>query len=381
LQSLDNPSQCIAISVPNSGYLLGLNLPFTRIWRLGLKIRGGLNSRGVNIFKKYKIKTLVLWDDPFGQFTQSILNIDPDNITTEKCGVIRTLRNYFDDWDCQHLAWDSGHLAWIKSLNFLPERSLHFSPLPAHSAFLRPDQKRNTVRDLAFFGNIYLNKIYNDNFYKNELIQKILYETKNNIHIVSSFENIKLIKKECLKFLKGTSNNLEDNSAFWPIYRNLIWYYINTEKRTQVLTNIKKKVNFFGNFADPKSGSLLNENIIFNGNLDFFKELPSAFEETKITIDVTNSLSINGVTGKFYECFASNGFMLIDYKSDLQELLGNSNGKKIMYKSLNELKDKIAYYLSHPKEREELRQNIKNIVIKNCSPQKWCSTIKSIYGY
>ena len=146
----------------------------------------------------------------------------------------------------------------------------------------------------------------------------------------------------------------------------------------RVLTNIKKKVDFFGNFADPESGLLLGENIIFNGNLDFFKELPRAFEETKITIDVTNSLSINGVTGKFYECFASNGFMLIDYKSDLQDLLGSLNGKKIMYKTLSELNDKISYYLNHPNEREELRQNIKNIIIKNCSPQKWCRTISSI---
>ena len=378
LLRLENPSRCVAISVPNSGYLLGLNLPHSKARRIGEKCFGRLCDRGINIFKKYKIKSVILWDDPFGQFTQSIVNSPPENLKKVKTGVINVLKKYFSDWDCFHLAWDSGHLNWIKSFNFLPEKNLHISPLPTHVCFIKPDRKRITTRNLAFFGNVYLSNLRRDPLLNDLSIKKIYEEITNHFSIISSTENKDLLTALCTEILDRKCKKWEDSTLFWPIYRKVIWYLVNTKKRMAILNNLKKEISFFGNFADPESSSLFGRNIQFQGNLDFFNDLPRAFEETKVSIDVTNSLAINGVTGKFFECYASNGFMLIDFKSDLVKLLGDEIAKKIVYTSLSDLNEKIDYFLNNSSEREEIRQTIKNIVVTKCCPQKWCYKINEI---
>jgi len=317
----------------------------------------------------------LLWDDPMGQFTQAILG--DGSLSFEECNenALIKIKEYFANWDCIHFGWDSGHIQWVKDLGILPVEQIKYSPLPAHIDFLRRDKVRKTKREIAFFGNLYLNMLKTDQFFQDKKTVAICKHISGCDIFTFQKSNYFQFKEILSNVFQIFNKKWEDDINFWAFYRKLIWYYFGTHKRKLILENISHNINFFGNFADESASPLLSKNLLFQGNLDFFSELPLAFEETEITVDVINSISINGLTGKFYECFASNGFMLFDYKPDAEVILGKELTAKVTYRSIDELNDKIQFYLKNKQEREELRINIKTLILNKCDPQEWSQKI------
>ena len=377
LQNTKNPISLRAVSTPNAGYLLRCNKKNKSLIEKLKKFRNKITPVGENIFKKYKIRTTLLWDDPLGQFTNEIFNFKESGIF-KKRGILVALKKYFSCWPCTHISWDSGHIDWVRNLGIIDNNKIKYNPLHYSSNYEIKKDNRKCSWDLSFFGNLYIHNIQSNQYFHEPNIKKACHYIKELITPFSPIKRIQIIKNAYNLFINKESIMPEDDFLFWEFYRQINWYFINTIRRQQILEGIKRDVFYFGNFADPKSLSLLQKNLVFQGNLDYFRELPEAFERSRITIDVVNSLSINGINGKFYECFAANGFMLLDQKKDLKDILGEKLSNKITYSSVNDCNEKIDYYLKHEKEREEIRTEIKKIILLNHSPSKWANTILSI---
>jgi hypothetical protein len=85
--------------------------------------------------------------------------------------------------------------------------------------------------------------------------------------------------------------------------------------------------------------------------------------QTKICIISTNVF--NSPNMKFTEFTSCGSFVLSDEPADMQEL-GFENGKHlVIYKSMNDLRNKIKYYLKHEKEREAIAKNGMEFTRKN----------------
>ena len=81
-----------------------------------------------------------------------------------------------------------------------------------------------------------------------------------------------------------------------------------------------------------------------------------------ISINIFNSPNM-----KFTEFTSCGSFVLTDKPQDFDEL-GFVNGKHlVLYKNLNDLQDKINYYLKNDKERESIALNGMNFVRQNHS--------------
>lgn len=90
-----------------------------------------------------------------------------------------------------------------------------------------------------------------------------------------------------------------------------------------------------------------------------------AINRSRIAIISTNIF--NSPNMKFTEFMSCGTFVLSDRPSDIKHL-GFKNGQHlVLYKDMNDLKDKINYFLVNEKEREEIAENGMNFVRTNHS--------------
>jgi len=106
--------------------------------------------------------------------------------------------------------------------------------------------------------------------------------------------------------------------------------------------------------------SPLSKNIQNQGRRIEPEEYNKIFNSSKINLNLHSSTYHQGVNhfGDFvnprtFEIASSGGFQLVDYRSELHKFF--KIGEEIIcYRDADELREKIEYYLKHPKKREEI---------------------------
>ena len=89
------------------------------------------------------------------------------------------------------------------------------------------------------------------------------------------------------------------------------------------------------------------------GPVDFVKQAPLVFNGSKINIYVTPRAIRSGVPLRVLEIMACRGFVLVNYQEDIAKEF--EDGKElVMYRSLEELTEKVRYYLEHEEERQAI---------------------------
>ena len=84
-------------------------------------------------------------------------------------------------------------------------------------------------------------------------------------------------------------------------------------------------------------------------------------------IFITSNNIFGSLSMKYTECMSCGTFMLADKPEDLDEF-GYKDGKHlVIYKDINDMKDKINYYLENEEEREEIAKKGMDFVRKNYS--------------
>ncbi len=89
------------------------------------------------------------------------------------------------------------------------------------------------------------------------------------------------------------------------------------------------------------------------GPVDFTKHAPLVFNGSKINIYITPRAIRSGVPLRVLEIMACQGFVLVNYQEDLAKEF--EDGKElVMYRSLEEMTEKVQYYLEHEEERRRI---------------------------
>ena len=85
-------------------------------------------------------------------------------------------------------------------------------------------------------------------------------------------------------------------------------------------------------------------------------EMPIIFHQSKINLNPTAKSIRAGLPLRIWDILSSGGFCMTNYQSELPTLL--TPGVHLdYYGSMEELDEKVAYYLSHEKERAEIARN------------------------
>lgn len=92
------------------------------------------------------------------------------------------------------------------------------------------------------------------------------------------------------------------------------------------------------------------------GRIKTLTEMPLVFHASQINLNITSKPIRNGLPLRLFDILASGGFALTNYQNDLNGIF--TPGVHLdTYGSQEELLAKTGYYLSHPKEREEIAAN------------------------
>ncbi len=88
------------------------------------------------------------------------------------------------------------------------------------------------------------------------------------------------------------------------------------------------------------------------------------YNAAKIILNIEDDeKQVNAVSNRVPEVLACGGFVLTDWRKDL-ERLGLVDGESIaIYRTHDELSEKVSYYLAHPEERQRITANGRRIVL------------------
>ena len=360
----------VAISTPNAGY--------------GLGVQAEVGGRMCNVFTDVlRIPLALCWDDPLGQFSAQFLSPLPGTAAESQSGALQRLRSGVNHPLIFHYGWDTGHIEAMGDLGLLPRGEAVFDMLPAKAAYLDHGQAHGLSssfdRDLCFAGNVYLNQITADPLHQVPEIAQLVERITERKLADFTHSAWALLIDEIQRMSDADLSRLRlwpDTTFFWQAYRYIVWVAVNTGVRMGVLSGVRHPVDLFGAFADPEGVSRLADypNIRYRGSVDYVRELPGVFNRSRITVDVTNQLAQNSVPAKFFECFASGGFMLLDRRPDLIATFGDA-AEAVTYDTVDELNSKIDYYLAHESERKDLIRHFQERIRQEHSTDAWLSRI------
>lgn len=140
-------------------------------------------------------------------------------------------------------------------------------------------------------------------------------------------------------------------------------------RRLIVLEELKEyKINIFSKKWKPYK-KFMSENLWSKINLKdvWGNELNIVLQSTKIVLNINNHAyhSIeSGVNLRIFEALMSKCFLITEHSSELAEIF--AIGEELeTYRSIEELRDKLDYYLTRPDRREEIALRGYQKVIKN----------------
>lgn len=97
-------------------------------------------------------------------------------------------------------------------------------------------------------------------------------------------------------------------------------------------------------------------NVYVHGPVAPFGDAPKVYHLSKINLNITLRSIETGLPLRIFDVLACGGFLITNYQAELPELF--EIGKEIeAYSSIDELKEKCAYYLSHDEERQQIAEN------------------------
>jgi ribosomal protein S17E len=105
----------------------------------------------------------------------------------------------------------------------------------------------------------------------------------------------------------------------------------------------------------------------YSGEAPRYREdLPGVYYHTKINVNIFHAQCINSSNPRVYDVLAAGGFLLTEYKPVLEEEF-ELNRHLVCFHTPDELKEKVAYYLTHEAERDEIARAGQQFVLEHAT--------------
>lgn len=95
------------------------------------------------------------------------------------------------------------------------------------------------------------------------------------------------------------------------------------------------------------------QNVRIHNGVDYYTDMSKIFYLSRINLNITLPSIETGLPQRIFDIMGSGGFVLTNYQQEIEDCF--IIGKEIeVFRNLDELKEKTAYYLSHEKERLQI---------------------------
>ena len=161
-------------------------------------------------------------------------------------------------------------------------------------------------------------------------------------------ELMKNIQKRCPVYANG--DGIE--SAEWTFANYFIDRKITSLERTEVLKMIGEKYNLnLYTSSDWSAKGIRN-----NGRVDYYREAPLVFANSKINLNITLRSIQMGIPLRAFDIMACGGFLISNYQEDFLDFF-EPEQDMVFYQSHEDLMDKIEFYLGHDNNRMKTAQS------------------------
>lgn len=220
--------------------------------------------------------------------------------------------------------------------------------------------------DISFIGSLYTEKdpyssIKLSEAVKRSLEDKMLRQLDENIYGMDYLE--KNITEDEISSIKEADPNFYSSKLS---IRNLdrqvaiddyLGYHITVLERKRLLNTLAenigdRRLDLFTT-SDTSGLSPLIRN---RGIAKSFTEMPIIFKKSRINLNTTMRSIRSGLPQRIWDILACGGFLLTNYQPELDDFL--TPGVHLeTYRSMDELVEKVLYYLEHDEEREAIALN------------------------
>ena len=167
--------------------------------------------------------------------------------------------------------------------------------------------------------------------------------------------------KKYMQFDFGTDYEVSVQDAF---IKQLIKRKVSRQERIQMCEALSKQFSFKLYTGSPLPDSLKK---CACGKIDYLKELPLVYHNSKINIHSTIHDIPSGISQRVFDVLACGGFLLTNYQPEIAEYF-EDGAELVMYSSIEDLCEKTAYYLAHEEERRAIAE-------------AGCEKVKKLYSY
>lgn len=219
--------------------------------------------------------------------------------------------------------------------------------------------KRIYAGDVAFVGSLYERNSYDK--LKSRLSPYLqgyfdaVMEAQLNIsgaNIVESMLTTDILEQlqEYFKLEKSEGSFSDIGLIFQT---TVLGFKIAEVQRRRALIELSKrfKVNVYSN-SDVSD----LERVQYMGSVDYWSELPKVFRESKINLNFTIPNIKSGIPLRVWDILGARGFLLTNYQAELP-LYFKEGEDLVCFDGIEDMKDKIAYYLANEVERREIAWN------------------------
>ncbi|WP_029232822.1 glycosyltransferase [Butyrivibrio sp. VCB2006] len=242
--------------------------------------------------------------------------------------------------------------------------NVFYQPLAANTT--RMAMLKTEADDVArFFCEVsFIGSLYSDDLYRN-VFDRVCSNTHKELdriiegsmgiwdghdHISGKLSDSS--REELLSLLCSSPNPLAKANPDTYINAIFISRYLTNFERTEILRRISKHdLHFY-----TRESNVSIENVTPLPALDYASELPKAYALSKINLNITLHTITSGIPLRVFDIMGSGGFMLTNYQPEIDDLF--VIGKDLdVFRNIDELEEKIQYYLDHDDLRRQIAQN------------------------
>ncbi len=96
--------------------------------------------------------------------------------------------------------------------------------------------------------------------------------------------------------------------------------------------------------------------IRYMGSVDYWSEMPKVFRASKINLNFTIPNIKSGIPLRIWDVLGCGGFLMTNYQAEIPYYFKEGEDL-VCFDGIEDLQEKVGYYLSHEKERREIAQN------------------------
>ncbi|MBE5867236.1 MAG: hypothetical protein E7292_13790 [Lachnospiraceae bacterium] len=227
---------------------------------------------------------------------------------------------------------------------------------------LVPDgiDKRVYDGDVAFVGSLYERNSYDKLKYNlPEYLQgyfDAVMEAQLNISGANIIEPMLTtnILEQLQQYFKLEKSSEESFSDLGLIFQTtVLGFKIAEVQRRRALIELSKhfSVNVYSN---SDVSDLVR--VRYMGSVDYWSEMPKVFRQSKINLNFTIPNIKSGIPLRVWDILGSRGFLLTNYQAEIPYYF--TEGEDLVcFDGVEDLKEKVAYYLKHDEERLRIAEN------------------------